>query len=445
MDTMRATRRRFLQTLAHGGALSAAWAAPGQAAPAVQDRGRSIAVGSSTSWADVRRLFELRPDRVHMAGMVIASHPSPVALAIDRHRAELQKDPVRYIDENRWRFEGDTLTAASRYLGAATADIALTDSTSMGLSLLYTGLRLDPRDEIVTTTHDHYSTDTAIAECAERTGCGVRRVPMYQDLATVTADEMVAAIRAAVSARTRIVALTWVHSGTGLKVPVRRIADAIQQLNTARDESRRIYLCVDGVHALGIEDFTLPELHCDFWAAGTHKWLFGPRGTGVLWGRPGAWKMTRPTIATWEPAEFQAGIGWKPKSSIGGGQLMTPGGYHSFDHRWALGSAFELHASLGKARVQERIHHLNTVLKDGLRRIKGVRLYTPMSETLSSSIVCFDVGTLPPQTVVDRLFEKGIVASRTPYKASYARLCPGLLTLEEDIESTLRAVAALTS
>ena len=72
---------------------------------------------------------------------------------------------------------------------------------------------------------------------------------------------------------------------------------------------------------------------------------------------------------------------------------QTPGGYHSFDHRWALGSAFELHASLGKARVHARIHQLNSQLKDGLRRIKGVRLHTPMSEVLSSGIVCFDVAT----------------------------------------------------
>jgi isopenicillin-N epimerase len=443
VDTARTSRRRFLKAFGYAGAMSTAWAAPSQDAHALLRPGRDQPVTPNTSWADFRGLFELRPDRIHMSGMVIASHPAPVSRAIDVHRAELQKDPVRYIDENRWRLEGETLRAASHYFDAAAGDIALTDSTSMGLSLLYTGLRVDQRHEILTTTHDHYSTETALAECAERTGCSVRRVPMYRDLATATADELVDAIRLGISDKTRIVAMTWVHSGTGLKVPVRRIGEAIQQLNAARDEEHRVYLCVDGVHALGIENFTLPELNCDFWAAGTHKWLFGPRGTGVLWGRANAWKMTRPTVATWEPAEFQAGIGWKAKSAIGGGQLMTPGGYHSFDHRWALGSAFDLHEKLGKARVQERIHHLNTQLKEGLRKIKGVRLYTPISEALSSGIVCFDVGSLPPQTVVDRLFEKNIVASRTPYKSSYARLCPSLLTLESDVEATLNAVATL--
>jgi selenocysteine lyase/cysteine desulfurase len=266
---------------------------------------------------------------------------------------------------------------------------------------------------------------------------------MYQDPSTATEGEMIDSIRHAISAKTRVVAVTWVHSSTGVKIPVRGLGAAIEEINRQRGERDRIYFCVDGVHALGIENFTLPELLCDFWVAGTHKWLFGPRGTGVLWGRPNSWKLTRPTIATWEPAEFQAGIGWKPKSTVGGGQLMTPGGYHSFDHRWALGSAFELHQQLGKARVQSRIHALNRQLKEGLQKIRNVRLYTPLSETLSSGIVCFNVGDLPAQAVVDRLFEKQIVASATPYKASYPRLCPSLLTLEGDVDRTLEAVHSL--
>jgi len=313
----------------------------------------------------------------------------------------------------------------------------------MGLALLYTSLQLDRDQEILTTTHDHYSTETALAECAARRGCTVRRVPMYQDPSTTTEGEMIDSIRHAISAKTRVVAVTWVHSSTGVKIPVRGLGAAIEEINRQRGERDRIYFCVDGVHALGIENFTLPELLCDFWVAGTHKWLFGPRGTGVLWGRPDSWKLARPTIATWEPAEFQAGIGWKPKSTVGGGQLMTPGGYHSFDHRWALGSAFELHQQLGKARVQSRIHALNRQLKEGLQKIRNVRLYTPLSETLSSGIVCFNVVDLPAQAVVDRLFEKQIVASATPYKASYARLCPSLLTLEGDVDRTVEAVHTL--
>jgi len=68
-----------------------------------------------------------------------------------------------------------------------------------------------------------------------------------------------------------------------------------------------------------------------------------------------------------------------------------------------------------------------------------------MSEALSSGIVCFDVGNLTSQTVVDKLFDKGIVASRTPFKASFARLCLVCSHSESDVGNNSKRVAALTA
>jgi len=431
-------RRNFLGTLA-----AAAAGSVGSLAVRAAHAAASTDIGSATSWEDVRGLFELRPDRIHMAGLLFASHPLPVRNAIARHREELQRDPASYISHERWRLEGEVLQSASKYLGVQTADLALTDSTSMGLGLLYSGLRLSPRDEILTTTHDHYATESAIAVCAERTQCTVKRIDLYTDAAGATADAMVDAVRRALTQATRIVAMTWVHSGTGVKAPIRQIADVIARENARRGPERRIYLCVDGVHGLGIENVTLPDLGCDFFAAGTHKWMFGPRGTGILWGRADAWAITRPAIPTWEPGVFYSTIGWRERPEIGGGQVMTPGGYHAFDHTWALGSAFDLHASLGKDRIAARVHALCRQLKEGLRDMRQVRVHTPMADALSSGIVCFEIDGMAPDKVVAGLADRGVIASRTPYRKPYARLCPGLLTPGRDVEKTLDAVRAL--
>lgn len=398
---------------------------------------------SQMTWEDVRQLFDLRRDRIHMSGLLFASHPRPVRDAIARHREELQRDPASYISHERWRLEGEVLKSASSYLGTQTAEIALTDSTSMGLGLLYAGMRLSSSDEILTTSHDHYAVESALLVCRERTGCAIKRIDMYRDPATTTAEEIVDAVRRGITSATRVIAITWVHSGTGVKTPVRAIADVVADVNRSRRPDRRIYLGVDGVHALGVEDFTVPQLGCDFFAAGTHKWLFGPRGTGVLCGRADAWDITRPTIPTWEPGVFYSLIGWRERPPIGGGQLMSPGGYHAFDHTWALGSAFDMHARLGKARMTERIHALNRELKEGLRAMRHVRLATPLSSELSAGIVCFDVEGMTPERVVAALGDKGVIASRTPYRRQYARLCPGLLTAGDDVARTLAAVRGL--
>ncbi|CAN5835306.1 hypothetical protein BH18ACI4_BH18ACI4_20700 [soil metagenome] len=96
------------------------------------------------------------------------------------------------------------------------------------------------------------------------------------------------------------------HSGSGLKVPVRRVAEAITEVNAGRAEADRIFLIVDGVHGLGVEDETIAQMGCDFFIAGTHKWIFGPRGTGLIWAKASTWKTMRPTMPAFDFGPFTA-------------------------------------------------------------------------------------------------------------------------------------------
>jgi selenocysteine lyase/cysteine desulfurase len=123
--------------------------------------------------------------------------------------------------------------------------------------------------------------------------------------------------------------------------------------------------------------------------------------------------------------------------------MMTPGGFHSFEHRWALGAAFDFHRALGKAKIAARIHELNRQCKEGLAAMKHVTLHTPRADAVSAGIITFEVAGLEPKAVVKRLAAARVVATTTPYATSYARLAPGLLNGPEDVEAALRAVRAL--
>ena len=80
----------------------------------------------------------------------------------------------------------------------------------MGLGLLYTRLALRPQDEVLTTEHDFYATHEAL----RLSGARVRRVRLYEDSRRASVDEIVTSSSGR-TARTRLVALTWVHSSTG--------------------------------------------------------------------------------------------------------------------------------------------------------------------------------------------------------------------------------------
>jgi len=375
-------------------------------------------------WESVRAQFNLDPSMAQFAAFVLSPHTRALDEAIAGHSARLGADTEQALFES-VELEQAVRTAAARYAGGQPGQYALTDSTTRGIATMYGGLRLSARDEVLTTTHDFYSTEDALRLLRERSGATIERVPLYDDPAKASVDEIVDRLVARITPRTRVVALTWVHSSTGVRLPLQEISAALEGLSRVpRDQ---YLVCVDGVHGFSAVDVDLPDLGCDFLSAGTHKWLFGPRGTGILWGRD--WAPLLELIPTFTPDE-------------GAGRL-TPGGYHTFEHRWALADAFGFMGQVGRDRVVARTVEQATRLKEGLAGIGGITMVTPMDPALSAGIVCVDIPGTPPANAVLALREQGVVASATPYRTSYLRLGPSIVTTPEQVDAAVEAVATL--
>jgi selenocysteine lyase/cysteine desulfurase len=377
-----------------------------------------------------------RSFRAHFDGFFLTSHPKSVRAAIEKYRAGLDKNPMAFLHEQGGETDDRIHEAAGEYCGVdGKREIALTGSTTMGLAVLYSGLTVRPDQEILTSTHDHpAATVAALRFRQQRSGTKVVTVPLYADSAKATADEIVDNVAKNVGPRTRVLALTWVHSCTGVKIPVKAIAEVVAQANKGRDAKDRLVFCLDGVHGFGIEDATLPALGCDFFSAGTHKWMFGPRGTGILWGREELWEHVVPMV----PA-------FSRRRTTVPAQRFSPGGFHSFEHRWALEEAFRFHLAIGKPRVHARIHALNRALREGLAKMRHVDLHTPLADELACGITCFDVKGMTPDQVVSRLADKKIAGSVSPYDPSCARLAASLWNDEDQVAAALKAVGEITA
>ncbi|HEY2357838.1 MAG TPA: aminotransferase class V-fold PLP-dependent enzyme [Phenylobacterium sp.] len=394
-------------------------------------------------WARVRAMFDLAPDRVDMSAMLIASHPKPVREAIDRHRRELDRTPIEYLEAHDRGLQNVARERAGRYFGAAGRDVALTDSTTMGAGLIYNGLRLRPGQEVLTTDRDYYVTHEALRLAAERNGSTVRRIALVDKAVNASPSGLTAAITREIRPQTRAVALTWVHSSTGLKLPIAQIAAEIVRINAGRQELDRVLLCVDGVHGFGNQDVGMTELGCDFFFAGAHKWLFGPRGTGVVIGSAAGWAAMRPTIPTF--LDSGAYTHWINGSAPGEctAARLTPGGFKAFEHLWALADAFVLHDWVGRRQVADRTAELATQLKSGLAQMPHVTLATPMSRELSAGIVSFDVDGMSPAQAVARLRDWKVLGSVAPYARPLVRLTPSIRNTPQEVDFALNAVRSM--
>jgi isopenicillin-N epimerase len=435
------SRRALLRggTAALGMLGGAGCAAPSGAAAPTPKRSARLAFGDrEQEWAAVRADFDATPDRIHMAGMLLTSHPKVVREAIERHRRALDDNPAEYT-HHRWVFRAEDLPedgedrvrrAAGRYLEADPHDIALTDSTTMGLGLIYGGIKIRPDQEVLWAHWNHKATEDCLRYRAARSGFTIREVSLYDDPKTVSVERIIDALVREIRPSTRVVAATWVHSNSGLKFPIKEVGARIRELNASRAE--RVLFCVDGVHGFGVEDVVAADLGADFFTAGCHKWLFGPRGTGILLGRRDAWSEIDPIFTS-----FSTIPGTTP------GRQFTPGGFHSFEHRWALDAAFDYHVRIGKRRIADRIHDLLRHAREGLAKMKHVRVRTPTADALTSGMVCFEVDGRPTAEVLAGLLKKRIIASSTPEMKGIPRLSPGLLNSHADVETTLAALASM--
>jgi selenocysteine lyase/cysteine desulfurase len=411
------------------------------ASPAAPSASPSPSTADLTTWEGVREQFALDPDLGHFAAFLLASHPASVRAAIDAWRQALDVDTAGAIHDD-VEHENAVRAAAADYLGVLAEEVALTDSTTMGLGLTYGGLRLHPGDHVLTSTHDFYSTHESLRLAAERSGARVERIALYDDPAAASDQEIVHRVLAAVRRSTRAIALTWVHSSTGVKIPAARIGEALAAVNADRPPEERALFCLDAIHALGVEDVDPPDLGCDVFVSGTHKWLFGPRGTGIVWVRVDAWDRFAPIIPTFNGPSIGSWLTGERGPFIFGLDA-TPGGFHSFEHRWALAEAFAFHAAVGRARVADRTREQANQLKEGLAGLPGVRVVTPRDPEMSAGLVCCDVGGREPGEVVGELRDAGIVASVTPYREPFVRFGPSLVTSPEQVDGLVAAVAAL--
>lgn len=436
---MQLTRRSFLAAPA---ALSAALL-PGSLLAALE--AETPTTPDLSTWDAVRAQFALDPAYMHFASFFIASHPAPVQAAIDGYRRAIDRNPFHVVEHGMFSEGADNVhvqvqAEIAEYLGARPRDVCLTGNTTAGLALVYQGLPLKAGDEVLCTTHDHYSHHESIRLAVDRTGASMRMVPLFADAASATTESIIDALLKGIGPKTRVVGLTWVHSSSGIRLPIREIAAALR----ARP-GPPLLLVVDGVHGLGSTDETVASLGCDYFCAGTHKWMFAPRGTGLVWANAENWARLRPLVPSF--TDYDQYVAWErqqPPATPTTADRMSPGGFHAYEHVWAAAAAFRMHRQMGRARVAARIRELNDQCKAGVAANPKVKLHTPMSAELSAGLVSFEVDGVAPTDVVKQLLARNIIASTSPYAITYARLAPSLMNTADEVERAVRAVREIS-
>lgn len=235
----------------------------------------------------LRQLFHLQTDAVFLNHGSFGLTPKVVLAAQADLRLEMEAQPVRFL--GRERLQPRLRAAAAdlaHFLGAAGEDLAFVDNATTGINAVLRSIDLGPGDEILITDHTYGAVRNAVRFVCARSGA--RAVAARLPFPMASASDIVTAVTAALSDRTRLAVLDLVTSGSAIVMPIAPLVRA------CRDAGAEIL--IDAAHGPGMLDLDLSALDADWVSGNLHKWLFAPKGCAFLWARKAAQDRLHPAV-----------------------------------------------------------------------------------------------------------------------------------------------------
>src|SRR5262249_41575276 len=310
-------------------------------------------------------------------------------------------------------------------LGTAASEVAITRNTSEGTNLIVRGIPLKPGDEVVITDHNHPSNNESWRLRARRESLVVKSVPVR--VPARSADDLIAGIEKAITPRTRVIAITHLTSTTGIRYPIKPIAELARKHD--------IFLHVDGAQTFGACAVNVKELGCDSYTASAHKWPMGPLEAGFLFVRSERIGQLAPSIVS---------AGWS--DSLKGARTFEAVGQQDDPRVASLEAAVDLLNLIGMRQVEGRIRSLAGRAKLALAAMANVELKTDLDPEPSGGVVKFRLKDVPTPQAYDLLWKRHRLAiAMTPGGDSEGlRFSPHIYNTFEEIDRAVAAVRELT-
>jgi len=305
--------------------------------------------------------------------------------------------------------------------------VAVTHSTTNGLNLALGSVAWRPGDRAVTTNHEHPGLLLPLAGIRDRFGVEV----VAADIDDGRDEERtMAALEAALTPSTRLVALSHVLWSTGAVLPVERIV--------ALTRDRGVVVVIDGAQAAGAIPVSVDDIGADFYATSGQKWLLGPEGTGALHvRRDRVGSVVPPATGLFSTAE-PYGATLAPDA-----RRFESAGFHAPSVAGLARSVGWLSMYVGLPWAMERATRLARAAAERLAATPGVDLATPPERM--ATLVSFRVASWPAEEVVAALGRRVHAVTRHVPGHELVRLSIGFFTSEGELRRVLDAVEEIAA
>lgn len=279
---------------------------------------------------------------------------------------------------------------ASKFLGCDISETLITNSTTSGMNAVAQGLRLKAGDRILTTDQEHGGGLLCWNYFAKYYGVIVDKISIPKD--ENNSESILQKIKDNLKNKTKLISVSHVLSSTGLRMPIAEIS-ALARANGT--------LCiVDGAQTAGTIKINVKELGCHAYATSGHKWLMGPKGTGILYLSKDAQELIRPIQFEESYNTYNDSNGVVNLASILG-----------------LGKAIEYIESIGINKIEDHNLTLRNRLYGKLKDLSNAIILSPSEGSLSSPILTLELkDTFERTSFAKMLLDKYKLCIRATHK-----------------------------
>lgn len=364
-------------------------------------------------WATIQNSFTVTRGMINLNNGGVSPSPRIVTEALVRYIWQ-QEDATAYTMWQILEPQSETIrTGLAEMFGCDREEIAITRNASESLETLLLGLDLKSGDEVLTTTQDYGRMLTTIRQREQREGVKLNLIKI--PIPPKDVNEITAAFERAITPRTRLIQMAHMVNITGQITPVRAVCEMAR--------ARGIETIIDGAHSFAQFEFRQKDLNCDYFGTSLHKWLYAPKGTGMLYVKRDKIAKVWPLFAADE----------KQKTDI---RKFEEIGTHSAAPRLAIGEAMLFHQGIGSKRKEARLRYLSRYWMDKLKDIPKVRFNTSFDPNQMCAIANVQIEGLDQGKIGSYLFSKHRIFTTPIVHEEFTglRITPNLYTTLPELD-----------
>lgn len=373
-------------------------------------------------WSGIRDGYKLKPDYINLENGYYNFLPEEILNGFIQHIKEVNYQGSYYMRTVQFDNKKNIAAKLATIAGCNADELVITRNTTESLDMIIGGLDWKAGDEAVMAEQDYGSMLEMFKQVAKKYGVvnKIVSVPNHPS----SDEEIINLYANAITNKTRLLMVSHMINITGQILPVRKICDMAH--------GKGVDVLVDGAHAFAHIQYSIPDLHCDYYGASLHKWLSTPLGAGILYVKKENIKKIWPLLAEGERKEDDI-------------SRLNHIGTHPVHTDLAIANAIDYYLKLGPEKKEARLRYLQQYWTTKARKLNNVIVNTPADPIRACGIANVGIKGMKPALLAETLLNKYKIYTVAIDYANVqgCRISPNIYTMPQDLDVLITALKEL--